>query len=90
MRHLYRIQDGGEYYDYSADSPQAALFDHLGMNYVDAGVEPSQPIDWKWSQLPDDKILRVGGYGKNEDETVEKTAREWANDEEGLIGSTCV
>jgi hypothetical protein len=88
--HIYRIYDGGDYWDYSSPDAQDAIDEHLQINYEDADLPRDDwPKDLKADQLPDDKVIAIRDAGPN-GETVTMKASEWAAAEQGLIGTTCV
>jgi hypothetical protein len=91
--HIYRIYDGGEFWDWAASDADRARELHLEFNYREAGipVEDFEPDPGTTvMQLPDNKLIRVGDAGPDGD-PVEKTAGQWAEDSdgEGCIGTSC-
>jgi hypothetical protein len=88
VRHIYRIYDGGEFWDYSADSREQAADEHISLNYINTGVPVEDGSPQSPQQLPDDQMLTVGDAGPK-GETITKSCADWARAEEGLIATTC-
>jgi hypothetical protein len=84
MRNIYEIQDGGELFWYSVDSESQARQVHNKLVVEPLGEAGNVEAI---KQLPDDTLLKIGDAGPG-GEPVEKTARMWADHEEGLIGAT--
>lgn len=88
QRHVFRIYDMDEWWDYSAESAADAMKDHILMNYVDAGVPLSGRRIADAGQVDDSEIIAVRDAGPN-GETVTRSARQWADAEDGMICTTC-
>lgn len=89
MRHVYRIEDGGDWWDYSAESPDAAKALHLKLNYEDADLPKEDwPDDLAAIELPDDQMLAVRD-GEVPAEVTVQSCRTWADRQTGLVGTTC-
>ena len=89
MRHVFRIYVGGDYWDYSAESADAAREAFIEEIYILAGIPREDlPDSLHIEQLADDRRLTIEDVPTDGSRTV-RTCRDWADAQEGLIGTTC-
>ena len=83
--HLWKLDDGERHW-YVASSKRETLLMHLGPLSPCDGDLPCLVEEVEITQVSDDTVLPVRD---EDDEVVNKTAREWCKNGKGLVASTC-